>query len=317
MKVLVIDDSATTRIFTANFLRQLGHDVIEADDGAEGIQAYRIDKPDLIVLDVQMPGMDGYETAQAIREVEGDTDHWVPIIFISSNMEDDDIAKGIAAGGDDYLFKPVSKTVLKAKLEAMGRITEMQKRLRTLSAEVQQANLDLQRLSVTDGLTGLANRRRIDDRLVEDWARCSKTEENLALLMLDVDHFKKYNDSLGHGAGDECLKNIAGILEQVCNREADLVARYGGEEFLILMPDMDINGGLETAEQIRSSIEAAHLPHPESPTADVVTVSVGIAVTIPEPNLKPKSLLDMADNALYDAKEGGRNCVMLNANSLI
>ncbi len=195
----------------------------------------------------------------------------------------------------------------KAATEALNELLEAKVRERTKALE--EANVKLSELTVTDALTGLSNRRRFDQVISDEWMRASRTGQSLAILMIDVDHFKAYNDHYGHPAGDECLRKVAGVLQANARRASDLVARYGGEEFVVVAADLDIHAAKELAETLRSSVEALGMSHEFSAAAKVVTISIGVSVTTPDANMPPESLLRMADAAMYYAKDGGRNRV--------
>ena len=195
----------------------------------------------------------------------------------------------------------------KAATEALNALLEAKVGERTQALE--EANIKLSELTVTDALTGLSNRRRFDQVITEEWMRASRTGQSLAILMIDVDHFKAYNDHYGHQAGDECLRKVAGVLQANARRASDLVARYGGEEFVVVAGDLDIQAAKELAETLRSSVEVLGISHQFSPVASVVTISIGVSVTTPDANMAPESLLRMADAAMYCAKDGGRNRV--------
>ena len=195
----------------------------------------------------------------------------------------------------------------KAAAEALNELLEAKVLERTRALE--EANFKLSELTVTDALTGLSNRRRFDQVITDEWMRASRTAQSLAILMIDVDHFKAYNDHYGHPAGDECLRQVAGILQANARRASDLVARYGGEEFVIVAADLDLQAAKDLAENLRNAVEALAMPHGFSSVASVVTISIGVSVATPDANMQPDSLLRMADAAMYYAKDGGRNRV--------
>jgi diguanylate cyclase (GGDEF)-like protein len=175
------------------------------------------------------------------------------------------------------------------------------------TSEVQRLNFELDRLARLDALSGLSNRRNFDEALVKEWARASRDRSSLALIMLDVDHFKAYNDNYGHPAGDICLTQIGGVLARAMKRPADLAARYGGEEFIVMLPGADENGAEEVAKRIIAGIDALSLEHCASSAASHVTASLGVAVCTPQPGMPAQKLVDVADAALYEAKRGGRH----------
>ncbi|AKU12052.1 response regulator receiver modulated diguanylate cyclase [Azoarcus sp. CIB] len=308
MKVLVIEDTVTSAALICRMLGGMGLETVHRRDGEAGIDAFRQSRPDLIMLDVVMPGMDGFEVARRIRQLESDGE-WTPIIFLSARTRDEDIERGIAVGGDDYLVKPVSEAVLKAKVRAMQRIAHMRASLVALTRKLDEANRELTRLSAFDGLTGIANRRTFDVTLSREWRRSARSGAPISLMVVDVDCFKQFNDAYGHQVGDECLKAVARALAGNTRRPIDLVARYGGEEFAVVLPDTDAQGAAIVAESMRRAVEALAITHRHSTAARVVTVSVGIAVTKPERSDDGgfATLLARADEALYRAKRDGRN----------
>lgn len=310
MKALVIESTLTSMAVICQQLRKIGIEPLPAGDDATGIRLFKEQRPDLILLDVSAPGSDGYETAKRIRQLERDGE-WAPIIFLTARTNDEDLERGIAVGGDDYLVKPVSAIVLTAKVRAMQRIAQMRYSLVMLTRRLDEANRELLRLSSVDGLTGLANRRLFDEFLRREWSRGVRSTNPLALLMCDVDYFKQYNDLYGHPAGDECLRTVAEVLQAGVRRPADLAARYGGEEFAVVLPDTDLAGAEQVAEEMRRNLERRAMPHAGA-LLGMVTISIGVACTVPQrANGSVEQLLGDADAALYQAKEAGRNRVQI------
>ena len=310
MRILFADDSRTLRTTLGDQMRAMGHEVIEATEGRQAVELFRRQEPDLVVLDVDMPVMNGYETARQIRAAAGDHE-WIPIIFLSGNVRDNDIAAGIEAGGDDYLAKPVSPVVLRAKIAAMQRITDMRGRLVALTRELSGINASLREQSAQDALTGIPNRRSFDTAFEQEWNHATRSGKPLALILADVDHFKRYNDTYGHQQGDECLKAVAGAMRQAARRKVDMVARYGGEEFAMLLPDTPAVSALLVAGRVLEVVRALHLPHSTSSTSGHVTISLGVCATVPRPELRPEQLVKITDKALYEAKSKGRNQAVL------
>jgi len=304
MKILVVDDSRTIRAAITSLLERMGHAVIEAENGQQAMERYVADQPELVLMDVAMPVLDGYEAAKRLRHEY--PDDWVPIIFLSSMEADQDLDRAIDAGGDDYLVKPVSFVVLNAKIRALHRLETMRRKLVDVSSELSTANRTLERLSRLDALTGLANRRHFDSFLATETRRAARDRVPLSLILADVDHFKSYNDHYGHQAGDTCLKQIAAALRAAGRRPADLAARYGGEEFVIVLPETERDGAVDVAKSIAGAIAELGIPHSPSPLG-AVTLSQGIASLVPQPHTPPEELLGHADQALYRAKERGRN----------
>ncbi len=310
MKVLVIEDTVTSATLVCHQLTKMGLAASHARDGASGIEMFKRERPDLVLLDIIMPGMDGFEVAHRIRQLEQDGD-WTPIIFLTARASDGDLQRAIEVGGDDYLVKPVSEVVLKAKVGAMQRIAQMRYSLLVLTRKLDDANRELTRLSAVDGLTGIANRRRFDESLRREWRRASRAQSPVSLLIVDVDCFKPFNDNYGHQVGDECLKAVARTLEQKLRRPTDLVARYGGEEFAAVLPETALEGALGVAELMRDGVESLAITHRFSVAANVVTISAGVASMVPARGDENgfERLLKSADDALYRAKKSGRNRV--------
>ena len=309
IKVLVVEDSRVTQKVLCNFLERMDiKQPLTAETGAAAIELYRKERPDIILLDAQLPDIDGFEIAEKIRSSEHNDD-WTAIIFLTSMTKDEDLARGIQVGGDDYLLKPVSEVVLQAKVRAMQRLVEMQRSLVDVSHQLNAANKELQRLSTTDGLTGIPNRRMFDELSVREWRRCERMKKPIALVMLDIDNFKLFNDEYGHGAGDECLRAVAGQVARAAPRAADLAARYGGEEFVLVLGETDADGARWVAENVRQHVAELGIPH--ATPSRRVTISCGVASAMPHSGLSLDVLLRSADHALYEAKAAGRDLVVV------
>jgi diguanylate cyclase (GGDEF)-like protein len=308
MNVLIVDDTPSTLLLACKQVEAMGHVVMTAADGAQAVTQFTRERPDLILMDIVMPGMDGFETTRRIREIENGT-AWTPIIFLTAMVQDEDLQRGIAVGGDDYLTKPFRRIVLESKIKAMQRIAEMRHALVETTLKLDTANRELSRLSSLDGLTGIANRRRFDEAIDAEWRRARRNASTLSLVLADIDHFKYFNDSRGHQAGDDCLRKVADALQRTVKRPGDLVARYGGEEFAVLLPETQPEGALYLADQLRLAVSSLNLLHTSSPVATYVTISIGVASCSPEPGNSPEQLIMMADERLYAAKRNGRNRV--------
>lgn len=284
-RLLIVDDQPVNiqtlhRVFAADC------QVLMATDGTQALKLCRERQPDLVLLDVQMPGMDGH---QLCAELKADPLlRNIPVVFVTAQHHPDDETRGLDAGAADFITKPFNPAVVRARVR-----TQL-----TLKA---QADL-LRELAFIDGLTGMHNRRHFDERFLAEAGRAQRARAPLAVALVDVDHFKRYNDALGHLAGDDCLRRIATALRACLRRPTDLLARYGGEEFVCLLPDTDLAGAIGVAQLLEATVRGLALPHPGQPGC--VTVSVGVAA-----GTHTADLLDNADKALYLAKAAGRGRV--------
>ena len=304
-KFLVVDDDPVSRMILQRILSEQGYQVIAAKDGTEGWELFQKEAEEisLAILDWMMPGMDGIELCRRIRGTE--TPHYVFIIFLSSKGEKKDVVEGLDAGADDYLIKPFDRDELLSRIRVGLRIVGLEQALR-------KANERLQVLATTDGLTGVLNRRTLLERLGEELERAWRERKPLSLLMLDIDRFKRINDTYGHPAGDRVLVEMAERLKSHL-RPYDLVGRYGGEEFVVVISGADAEEGVAIAERIREMISSDPFPLDHGPLK--VTVSIGVASFQPGDyngvGQLAETLLKRADAALYRAKEGGRDRVVL------
>jgi diguanylate cyclase (GGDEF)-like protein len=303
--ILLVDDDPRTIQIMARILAQSG-DLRFATSGREALGMAR--EPDLVLLDADMPGMSGFEVCAAMKADPGLSD--VPVIFVTNHSDSEFEVAAFEIGAVDFIAKPVSAPLVLARVRTQLRVKRLADELR--------------RTATTDGLTGVANRRQFDDVLGREWLRARRAGDPLALLMIDVDHFKLYNDRYGHPAGDACLRNVARTLVGASLRPADLVARYGGEEFVLLLPLTPRGGAELMGQRILGGVEALEIPHDTSPTAGHLTVSVGVACYDDESecwtagssdsrfaddlrkHFGPQDLVQAADKALYAAKHAGR-----------
>lgn len=288
MKVLVVDDLPDNVKLLCLELRELGYQVSAARSGAEALRAAAADPPDLILLDVMMPEMDGIEVCRRLKADE--RLRTIPVILVTANDTDEDLVSGLDAGADDYVAKPFRVHVLAARVRAALRTKHLEDVL------VEQAHIDL--------LTGLRNRRGLMDRLRQEWARIERHGGPLSFVMVDLDHFKRVNDAFGHSAGDRLLQEVARTIAREC-RQTDLAARYGGDEFAVIVPEQTAPRAAQVAERCRQKIEEICLMAVPLPT----TASFGVADSLGLPS--PEALIERADAALYEAKHAGRNAVRL------
>ena len=295
-RVLLVDDEPTNLQALGNLLKTDYH-IQVAPNGEKAIALAQTDpQPDLILLDVQMPGITGYEVCRQLKELpETNT---IPIIFVTARNNVEDEEKGFRLGAVDYISKPFYPTIVRARVGthlSLKKKTDM-----------------LEQIAMQDGLTGIANRRAFDNHFEDECRRAGRHSHDLSVLMLDIDHFKGFNDHYGHGIGDACLRRVAQAVASAESRPGDLAARYGGEEFVVVLPETDVKGAVVVAEKIRTQIEQLAIPHEFSSVANVVTVSIGVATCLcADPDNDQHNLLTHADEALYAAKQRGRNQVQV------
>lgn len=292
-RILVADD-VVENVRVLHGILGGDHEVTFALDGAKAVATAHEQLPDLILLDAMMPEMDGFQACEALRADPATAD--IPIIFVTALDAPEDETRALETGAVDFITKPLVPAVVRA-------------RVRTHLTLKRQADM-LRRLAMTDGLTGVANRRGFDEFFRREWRRCQRAGQPLALLMGDVDHFKRFNDRFGHPAGDACLKAVAERMSQCARRPADYAARYGGEEFALIMPDTDAQGALRVAERVLEEVRAIGLDLGEMGTVSV-TISLGLAWCVPADSDSQQSLIAAADRALYQAKSSGRNRVVV------
>ena len=288
--VLVVDDSRAVLDGLCNLL-QADCNALFGYNGLEAMALAASENPDLIVLDVAMQGMDGYEVLRRLKEDPGTQN--IPVIFLADPRAGASEARALELGAIDFITKPYDPAILKARMH---------------NQLAYKRSLDVARaLSLGDALTGIPNRRRFDDHLYQEWNRAYRSRKPLSMILIDIDHFKRYNDTLGHPAGDACLKRVASVLEQSLQRSVDFVARYGGEEFACVLSETDLEGAESVAKRIAARLASVAIPHPDSPVASAVTLSMGVASLVPERDQAPVELTLEADQRLYEAKRLGRN----------
>ncbi|NEP24601.1 PleD family two-component system response regulator [Moorena sp. SIO3I6] len=297
-QVLVVDDEKIMRLVLRRSLTKEGYKVIEASNGEQCLNICEQQLPDIVLLDARMPIIDGFTCCAKLKDNFGS--ECPPILMITALHDEESVERAFEAGATDYITKPINWAVLRRRVHRLIESSWTMKQLKI-------ANKELERLATIDGLTQVANRRAFDEYLNNEWSRLAREEKPLSLVLCDIDFFKLYNDTYGHQSGDECLKQVAQILDQAAKRPADMVARYGGEEFVVMLPSTDIQGAIQVAETIETKLYKKAIPHSGSLVSDIVTVSLGCASTITTGKSSPYNLLSEADKALYHAKVSGRN----------
>ncbi len=314
--ILVIDDSIDSRTLICHILNQAGYDhILEADSARQAFDLLGIDRPegdidfgprvDLILLDIVMPEMDGIATCIKLKATPQTAD--VPIIMVTADTKDVSLQNAFEQGAMDYVNKPINRVELCARVKSALLLKDEMDRRIELARELAAANKILQRTALTDGLTGIANRRYFDEFLKKEWRRCRREQQPITLCLVDIDFFKAYNDSYGHLQGDDCLKKVAAILAASVKRPGDLVARYGGEEFALILSETTEDGGCAVAHRIMREVAARNIPHENSTVSDRITLSFGVAMLTPMAATAVHDLITQADRALYEAKNMGRD----------
>ncbi len=293
-KVLIVDDERLN-IRVLNEVLRNDYEIMVATGGEQALKLAASAKPDLVLLDIMMPAMDGYEVCRRLKEAEATKN--TPVIFISALNNATDETRGFELGAVDYVTKPFNPAVVKARVQTHIRLKL-------------QADL-LEKLASLDGLTGIPNRRAFDEVREREWRRSQRSGNDLAIVMIDVDMFKQFNDQYGHGAGDECLTRVARALAACLHRPQDFVARYGGEEFAAVLPDCTEDGALLIGERFCTAVAALGIDHSTSKAALHVTISAGIVIGKATGSSGPANFCEVADKMLYLAKENGRNQVKI------
>jgi diguanylate cyclase (GGDEF)-like protein len=290
-KILVVDDAMENIQILHQALRD-EHEVLFALSGDKALEVALAQQPDLILLDAVMPGMDGYAVCAALAASPRLQD--IPVIFVTALNQPEDETRALEVGAVDFISKPFNVAVVRARVRSQLTIKRQADAMRELS--------------MTDGLTGVANRRHFNDRLDAEWRRCARAGMPLSLIMIDIDHFKLYNDRYGHQAGDLCLQQISAAMKRCASRPQDLLARYGGEEFILLLPQEGPDGAEAVAQRIQDEVRKLALPHEASPTGPSVSISMGLATAMPPlERLDANALIRSADANLYRAKQAGRD----------
>jgi diguanylate cyclase (GGDEF)-like protein len=319
LSILIVDDGDDTRealraLLTARGYRGLctaacGQEALELlSDGAAGI--------DVVLTDVNMPGLSGIDVCHQIKTTPHL--HDIQVLVLTGQPDEEVLEQAFAAGACDFISKPVRPNDLLARVRAAVNLKReldqrraRERELVEVTERLKRVNEKLQRLSMRDELTGIANRRYFNWLISQEWARAAREVLPLSLILIDIDYFKDFNDHYGHPRGDECLTKVADTLHGLARRPGDCVARYGGEEFVVLLAHTETHGAAAVAERLRAGVEALGLDHARSKAHNRVTISLGVACTIPGRSGTPEALLAAADEAVYRAKAEGRNCVRI------
>jgi two-component system, cell cycle response regulator len=310
MKVLIADDSTTARVMLRSAVAELGHECLVAEDGAAAWELFEAEGADVVISDWMMPRMDGDELCRRVREASASS--YTYFILLSSLDDAGHMLHGMEVGADDYLKKPFDANELQAKLISAARVTELHASLHAQQLELEQLNRRLFDESRHDPLTRLGNRTALHEQLADLSARAGRYRHTYAMVLFDLDSFKAYNDTCGHLAGDSVLQSVAASIAAGC-RESDRAYRFGGEELIIVLPEQSLESAAVVAERMRAGVEALAIPHPGRGTGAVVTISAGVASLSESDSDNVAAVLKRADDALYRAKELGRNRVEVGA----
>lgn len=314
-KILIVDDVEANLIALKAILQSVNSEVIAADSGNQALKILLEQQIDIVLLDVQMPNMNGFEVAELMRSSSRTRD--IPIIFVTAiNKEEKYIFRGYELGAVDYIYKPVNNEILKSKVNVFIRLNEQKRIIEAKTQALKEkvelleiAEKKLSRLARIDDLTGVLNRRGFEEGFHREWTRSVLYRSDFSVIMIDIDDFKKFNDAYGHVEGDKCLIQVAKTIEKSLRRPFDTVARYGGEEFVAFLPETNEQGARLVAENIRASIEGLQIENQNANGLNYVTASLGVVTTVPRVGQDKEALIHLADQALYQAKNNGKNQV--------
>ncbi len=302
--ILIVEDEPNSRYLLTTYLNNEGYSVKSTRSGEEVLKMVSDNsQPSVIVLDVMLPGMTGYEVCRHLKTSIHTS--FIPIILVTALRGDKERIQGIEAGADDFISKPFNRVELITRIKSLLRIKALHEALEQKIEELEKTKAKLRKLAVTDGLTGLYNYRAFRGQLHLELSRSNRFQLPVSLLMMDIDHFKNYNDRYGHVNGDKVLKNFARLLQGNI-RDVDCLARYGGEEFVLILPGTDKRSARLAAEKFRKLVMDAPFPHADPVSEGRVTISIGVASS-PEDTNDEETLIRLTDNALYKAKNNGRN----------
>lgn len=318
VNILIVDDIKENHLVMESVLDDEQLHIVKAYSGEEALALCVKHDFAVVFMDVQMPGMDGFETATLLRGIEKTKN--IPIIFVTANSKGKhSVFKGYEVGAVDYLFKPIDPIVLKSKARIFKELYMQRRLIEQQTIELKDAldallsleeeRDELENISLEDPLTEIYNRRGVEKLLNTHWKNCIRYQLPIAIMLFDLDRFKNYNDNYGHVKGDEVLKVVACVAKESLFRAEDYVGRYGGEEFIVVMPNTTLDGALNVAKRIRDNLSKRHIVHEYNGSFGEVTVSIGVVMTYPSNETETSEVIDTADKMMYLAKDAGRNDV--------
>ena len=320
MYIVVIGDSKVSQFQIEKILRLEGYKhILTAASAREAYKLLGIEEleiagieVDLIILDSMMPEIDGIEACRYIKGKESYRD--VPIIMVTANTDIKSLESAFAAGAMDYITKPLNRAEMMTRVRSAFKLKHeidfrkaREFELLEVAQKLREANLLMQQVSSVDALTGISNRRIFDESLRNEWGTATRYSKPISLIIFDIDFFDNYNDTYGHFAGDDCLKQVSKGLSNILKRSGDVFVRYGGEKFAVILPDTDSDGAMIVAKLIHAKVNSLQILHSSSQISEFVTTSLGVTTIIPDRNTSPEKLIERANKALYQAKQEGRN----------
>jgi len=305
--ILVVEDETNSRLLLKTYLSSVGYSVKMAGSGEEALKIIAEQPPSVIILDIILPGIDGYDVCRKLKHSIRTS--FIPIIMVTALRGDQERIQGIEVGADDFISKPFNRVELLTRIKSLLRIKALNDTLEQKIEELEKTKAKLRRLAVTDGLTGLFNYRAFRRQLHLEISRSDRFDLPVTLLMMDIDHFKVYNDQFGHLNGDRVLKRFAKLLFENI-RDVDCLTRYGGEEFALILPGTDKKSAKIVAEKLRRLVERSPFPMEKKLPKGRVTMSVGVA-SYPQDTKDEEAFIRLSDEALYKAKKKGRNRTIL------
>ena len=320
--ILIVDDDAVSNLMLSEVLHKDGYQTLVVEDGQAALNACQKELPDIILMDAVMPIMNGFDCCHSLHILYGE--NCPPTLMITGLNDTESVEHAYKVGAVDYVTKPFHWAVLRGRVRqainshlAHQKLKQALSKERLLLKELKIANQQLHNFATIDGLTNITNRRVFNERLKEEWKRLYREQLPLGLMLIDIDCFKAYNDTYGHLAGDECLCQVAKIIQDCARRPADIAARYGGEEFALILPNTDLKGVICVGKSVQEKLQKLAIPHVASMVRPSVTVSIGVVAILPTLSSSSQALISCADQALYDAKNNGRNCVVAFASPVI